>query len=280
MARHLGVPYIVAPRGMLVEELIRRKNPLVKRAWIALFERRNIEHAAAVHVTSEIESKEIQQLGLEPRRIALVPNGIDLPPDQLIGISMPGATPASRQRPVILFLGRVNWKKGLDRLIPAMARVSEAELVIAGNDEENYQPTLVTLAERSGVADRVRFLGAVDGSRKWDLLRQAKMLVLPSYSENFGNVVLEAMSIGCPVVVTPEVGLAPAVRKANAGLVVEGMPEKLAGAINSLLQDQDMRRRMGEAGRQAAVEQFSWDAIARQMDHVYEQCIYESKNVA
>jgi glycosyltransferase involved in cell wall biosynthesis len=274
VARDVGVPYIVAPRGMLVKDLIRRKSSIAKRAWIALFERRNIGQAAAIHVTSEIESKELKALDFKPRRIALVPNGVDLPPIETTRNSTINAASA-QSRPVILFLGRVNWKKGLDRLIPAIACVPEAELVIAGNDEESYLPSLVTLAQRSGVAKRVRFLGPVDGMEKWELLRNAKMLVLPSYSENFGNVILEAMGVGCPVVVTPEVGLAPTVHNANAGLVVEGTPEKLAAAINVLLQNPDRCRRMSEAGRRIATEQFSWAAIAEKMEQVYQECACE-----
>ena len=184
---------------------------------------------------------------------------------------------SNQSRPIVVFLGRVNWKKGLDRLIPAMAHIPDADLVIAGNDEENYQPVLVKLAESLGVQERVRFVGPVDGSQKWELLRKAELLVLPSYSENFGNVVLEAMSVGCPVVVTPEVGLAPIVNKANAGLVVEGEPEKLAAGINVLLKDGDKRRQMGEAGRRIAQEQFSWDAIAKRMERVYEECVCERR---
>jgi|SRR5271166_2208227 len=279
VARDVGVPYIVAPRGMLVNDLIRRKNSLAKRTWISLFERRNIEQAAAVHVTSEIESKELKELGFKPRRIALVPNGVDLPPIDTMRTSTADAASA-QSRPIVLFLGRVNWKKGLDRLIPAIAQVPEVELVIAGNDEENYRPFLLALAKLLGVVERVRFLGPVDNTEKWDLLRKAKMLVLPSYSENFGNVILEGMAVGCPVVVTPEVGLAPTVLTANAGLVVEGTPEKLATAINGLLQDRDQCQRMGEAGRRIATEQFSWDAIAGQMEQVYHACACEERKSA
>ena len=274
VARKFGVPYIVAPRGMLVEDLIRRKSSVAKRAWIALFERRNLECAAAVHVTSEIESNELGRLGFKARRIALVPNGVCLP-----SIEMTDTTAArigsSKARPVILFLGRVNWKKELDRLIPAMAHIPQADLAIAGNDEENYQPSLVRLAQAAGVADRVRFLGRVDGTDKWNLLRKATMLVLPSYSENFGNVVLEAMAVGCPVVVTPEVGLAPAVRKGNTEIVVEGRPESIAAAITNLLQDRERCRHMGKAGRQLVAEQFCWTAIAERMERVYEECLLE-----
>jgi glycosyltransferase involved in cell wall biosynthesis len=280
LARQHGIPYVVAPRGMLVRDLICRKSSLAKRAWITLFERKNIEQAAAVHVTSELESKELKELGLRPRRIALVPNGVDLPPNDMASLPAASTSVSSQTRPVVLFLGRVNWKKGLDRLIPAIADVPEVVLVVAGNDEDNYRPTLVALAERLGVAGRVRFLGPVNGAQKWDLLRTAQMLVLPSYSENFGNVILESMGASCPVVVTREVGLAPAVRKANAGLVVDGDPKQLAAAINELLRDRDKRRRMGEAGRRLAIEQFSWDAIAGQMVQVYADCARERANDA
>ena len=130
-------------------------------------------------------------------------------------------------RPYVLFLGRVNWKKGLDRLIPAMKEVPNADLLIAGNDEENYRPELEALARRHGVLDRVRFLGPVDDRKKWSLLASARILVLPSYSENFGNVVLEAMAAGCPVIVTPEVGIASLVQEAGCGVVAGGNPANL-----------------------------------------------------
>ena len=118
-ARRAGVPYVLSPRGMLVEDLIRRKSSLAKRAWITLFERRNIEQAAAVHLTSEIEASELRALGFRHTRLAVVANGIDLPrgpAQQRIRLRV------KRARPYVLFLGRLNWKKGLDRLIPAMKR--------------------------------------------------------------------------------------------------------------------------------------------------------------
>ena len=222
-ARKAGVPYVLSPRGMLVEDLIRRKSSLVKRAWITLFERRNIERAAAVHVTSEIEASELKALGFSQTRLAIVANGIEMPRD----LSDHDFDQVGTHRPYVLFIGRLNWKKGLDRLIPAMKEVPNADLLIAGNDEENYRPELEALARGYGVVDRVRFLGPVDDNRKWALLASARILVLPSYSENFGNVVLEAMAAGCPVIVTPEVGIASLVQEAGCGVVAAGDPVNL-----------------------------------------------------
>jgi glycosyltransferase involved in cell wall biosynthesis len=170
----------------------------------------------------------------------------------------------------------VNWKKGLDRLISALAQVPGVELVVAGNDEENYRSELEALAHREGVDARTHFIGPVYGPAKWELLRQAQLLTLPSYSENFAIVVLEAMAAGCPVVVTPEVGLATIVRDTNAGVVVEGTPERLASAINALLSDPDARRRMAEAGRRTVQERFSSDMIVREMEQLYQRCVLQT----
>lgn len=259
---------MLAPRGMLVGELIRRKSALVKRAWIEMFERRNVEGAAAVHVTAEIEAEEMLKLGFRPKRVAIAPNGVELPPP---GLDL--RKPPAGAKPYVLFLGRVNWKKGLDRLIPAMSGLPGVELIVAGNDEEGYQPQMQALALQTGTAQQVRFVGPVGDTDKWRFLAGARLLVLPSYNENFGIVVLEAMAAGCPVVVTPEVGLAAKVRECGAGQVVSGEADALAAAMRLLLEDDDLSARMGEIGRRVAREEFSWPAIARRVDEVYLTCI-------
>lgn len=259
-ARDAGVPYVLSPRGMLVGELIRRRSALVKRAWIALFERRNVEQAAAVHCTSELERRELLALGLAPRATFVVPNGVELPQ----------VAPASRDDTVV-YLGRINWKKGLDRLIEAMREVPRARLVIAGNDEENLAVALRARARAAGVAERVEFAGYVDGPAKERLLAEAGVLVLPSVSENFGNAVLEAMACGCPVVVTREVGLAEAVQASGAGTVAEGDASSLARAINGLLGNPALRAAAGAAAVKLAREQFGWDHVAAEMARHYER---------
>ena len=143
-----------------------------------------------------------------------------------------------------------------------------AALAVAGNDEEGIRPKLEALAHEAGVAARVRFLGPVDGADKAALLHGCSALVLPSYSENFGNSVLEAMAAGRPVAVTPEVGLAGVVREERAGLVADGDPAVLGEALRALLADPD-REAMGRRGAEAAVRRFGWAAVAAQMEEVY-----------
>ncbi|HTQ79454.1 MAG TPA: glycosyltransferase [Thermoanaerobaculia bacterium] len=268
-AEKSGVPYLLAPRGMLVEDLLQKRGRWRKRLWIDLVERRTLRAAAGLHVTSEIEAEEVKRLSLPLPPIHLVPNGVEAPlkPGNEDALA-PAVRGALERRPLLLFLGRVNWKKGLDRLIPALAALPEATLAIAGNDEEGYQAHLLKLARQHGVEARVLFLGSVHGADKAALLYGATVLVLPSYSENFGNSVLEAMAVGTPVAVTPEVGLAGVIAESGAGIVTPGDPESLGAALRQLLADPAQLERRGRQGARAA-QRFSWPTVAARMEAVY-----------
>lgn len=265
-AARAGVPYVVAPRGMLIRDVIFRKSRWAKMAWIHLFERTTLARAAAVHVTAELEGTELRALGLPARHIACIANGVDSPREHAPLSAGPFANLSGRY---VLFLSRISWKKGLDRLIRAWQWVPDVPLVIAGNDDENYQPTLVELARSLGIEARVLFVGPAEDADKWALYEQAQLFVLPSYSENFGNVVAEAMSMGCPVVVTAEVGIAPLVSATGAGVVCDGAPEQLARTINDLLADPNRGREMGRRGKEAAQTKLSWNGVAAQTEDLY-----------
>jgi glycosyltransferase involved in cell wall biosynthesis len=252
---------------MLVPDLIRRKSPLIKRLWIALFERRNIENAAAIQFTSQIEAEEFNAFGFRVPLSVVVPNGIDVPPLEAV-------IPSSEsRRPYILYLGRISWKKRLDEVIRATAQLADIDLLIAGNDDEGLRPDLDKIAKQCGVADRVHFLGYVEGIKKWELLREARAFVLPSHSENFGMAVLEAMGAGCPVIVTPGVGLSDSIRHCGAGLVVEANSDAIANAVNTLLANTELSQKMREAGRRHVAEHYPWSRIARQVESLYQDVI-------
>jgi glycosyltransferase involved in cell wall biosynthesis len=255
------VPYVISPRGMLVPELIAAKSRLRKTAWLRLIERRNFAHAAAIHFTSAREHEDAQRTNMPIPSSFVVPNGIVL--------SGAAAPPPPRETDTILFLGRISWKKGIDRLIAALPHIEHGRLVIAGNDEENLTPRLQELAEHLGVADRIEFRGRVDGAAKEELLARATIFALASMSENFGNVVLEAMAAETPVVLTAEVGLAEEVRHARAGVVVPAQPREIANAINKLLDDPEERLAMGARGRHAVETRFTWPRVAEEMEAQY-----------
>jgi glycosyltransferase involved in cell wall biosynthesis len=268
-AERAGVPYLVAPRGMLVPDLLRRRGRWRKALWLRLVERRTLARAAGLHVTSALEAEEAARLGLPLPRVFLIPNGIEpegYDPEAPVSPAVRGLLDGG---PFLLFLGRVSWKKGLDRLLAALPHAPGARLAVAGNDEEAYRPKLEKLAAGLGVGSRALFLGEVDGGDKNALLHRAAALVLPSYSENFGNSVLESMAAGRPVIVTPEVGLADVVRASGAGLVVDGAPETLGAALRELLAAPETADAMGRKGAEEAARRFGWQAVAAEMEAAY-----------
>jgi glycosyltransferase involved in cell wall biosynthesis len=273
------VPYLVAPRGMLVRQLVQRRGRWRKLLWLQLVERRNLARAAALHVLTSLEAEDVRQFAFRLPRIVVVPNGVDAAPYRPDGAAAlsPLVHRVLEGGPYFLYLGRITWKKGLDRLVRALALCPGARLAVAGNDEESLQRRLERLARDCGVANRVVFLGPVRGPDKAALLHHAVGLVLASLSDNFANVVLEAMAAACPVVVTPQVGLAPAVQEAGAGLVAEGDAQTLGKALRQLLDNPGLRATMGRNGFAMARERFAWPVAARQMAAVYEEVVEQHR---
>lgn len=276
-ARQVGVPYVMSLHGMLVKDLIRRRSRLAKSMWIDLIEKTNLMNASAIHVTSELEAHELHRFGWELPRIEIIPNGVDeITHSMGAQISVDVAEIAALQ-PFVLFLGRMSWKKGLDRLLSAFAATNLPRLVIVGPNDENILPQLVQAARNLNIADRVAFLPrTVLGADKEHLYASARMFVLPSYSENFGITVLEAMQRGLPVIVTPEVGAASIVREAKAGLIVPGDPETLGAAMRDLAETEGLAQMLGEAGRGYVAENYNWSRVAAQIEELYARLLADS----
>jgi glycosyltransferase involved in cell wall biosynthesis len=252
---------------MLEKGLVERKSAIWKALLIAFLEKRNLESAAAIHVTSRREHEEASAFGFDFPRFFEVPNGVDTVPAHG---EVSAAVSALGSEPYVLFLGRINWKKGLDRAVAAMGQVPNLKLVIAGPDEDGYQRVVEQLADRHGVRSRLVFTGMANAADKAALFQKACALLVPSYSENFGNVVIEAWGEGCPVIVTPEVGLANVVAESGGGWVASGTSTELAQAIDRAASNGEVRRQAGERGRAAARQHFTWPAVAEQMERVYE----------
>lgn len=274
-SRKSDMPYVVSPRGMMVKELIRLRSSLVKTAWITLIERSNLEHAAAIHVTADIEAKELEEFGFSLPPIINIPNGVAAPT---------AATPrpvsseiqmlCEGPRPLILYLGRINWKKNLIELVQAMSGIPHGRLAIVGYDEDNHGKAVADAAASLGLEERITVLARpILGADKEALLAACDLFVLPSISENFGNTVLEAAIRGKPSVVSEGTGVATLVREHQCGLVCLPNPTSISRAITELLGDLERAKLMGERARTAALRDYSWSAIARRMGVAYDRII-------
>jgi len=271
-AMRASVPYVLSPRGMLVHDLITRRSTLIKRTWIRLVERGNLERAARIHLTSEEERRALTDLGLALAPTTMIPNGVDAP-----CAFSPDAVSADVRELVakgfdILSFGRISWKKGLDQLVKAIAEIPDARAVIAGHDEEGFEPSLRKAAQECGVGERLRILPRqINGPDKEALFDAARLFALPSLSENFGNVVAEAMIRARPVVVTEAVGASEFVKASGGGLVVGIGHRQLVAALSELLKSEELLAAMGAAGAKYARECLTWNNISDRFEEMYRE---------
>jgi glycosyltransferase involved in cell wall biosynthesis len=153
------------------------------------------------------------------------------------------------------FLGRLDPKKNFDLLIEAIASVEhDVSLVVAGDGPRDYVEGFHRLARELGIADRVTWLGFIDGNAKGDFLSSIDVLAMPSAYESFGIAAVEAMGAGVPVIVSPRVGISDVVARAGAGLVAAPERDRLAAAIRRFAVDRAFLDHAGERARSVATE--------------------------
>jgi len=244
----------------------------LKTAWLRLIEKKTLEQAARLHVTSFDEAVDLSEFSFRRPSVINIANGVDLPEGWLQKDVTKDVADVISAGDYVVYFGRINWKKGLDRLLRAWVDVPGWQLVIAGNDEEGYLPILHKVAAESGVKERITFIPrSISGADKEALLQSASLLVLSSYSENFGNVVPEAIVRGVPVVVTEEVGAKGIVEASGGGVVVSA--DDLGGEMNDLLSDLERLKVMGQKGKKWVVENLTWGIVAGEMERCYEEIL-------
>lgn len=283
-AKKAGIPYIISPRGSLIPELIKKKSTIRKKLYINLIEKRNLIGASAIHFTTELEKEEYLKLGLPLKGAIVIPNGIEVHENikpQEHENKFRKKFDISGNAKIILSLGRLNWKKGFDTIIPAFAEVAKQELgvvlVIAGSDsdEPGYKKKIESQItnHKSLITNKVIFTGDLRDDDKKAAYQSADIFVMPSYSENFGISAVEAMSASVPVIVTDSVGIASDIRGAKAGLVIKKDKTQLVKAILGLLRDHSLRIALGERGKKLVQEKYAWPEITRYWISEYEKIV-------
>ena len=271
LAEKRGIPRVVSIRGMLEPWAFRHKHAKKKVAWW-LYQRRDLRRAQCHITTGEAEAGNVRRLELGVP-IATIPNGVDVPEDRPPRIETESMI-CGRAR-TALFLGRIYPIKGLPMLVEAWSRVRPVgwRLRIAGPDEAGHQKQVEKAVADAGLNDVISFLGPVDPELKSDLFWDADLFVLPTYSENFGMAIAEALAHGLPVLTTTGAPW-PMLQETGCGWWVEpsvdGLAEGLRAATNS---EPEMLQQMGEKGCSLVSKQFSWNRIASLMCSTYEQIL-------
>lgn len=298
-ARRYGIPYIISPRGMLIRSMIEMKSPVKKKGYIFLFEKKNLVNASSVHCTSVTEKDEIESFRFPVKNVFVVPNGIQLKDFNSLSHKdyIYKKYPELRNKRLILFLGRINWKKGLNLLISAFAFVvkvhSNACLIIAGPDNEGYGAEVKRKIKNSGlkyIDYRLRkslsdfnkkdapngdviFTGYLEGKEKHAFLSGSDIFVLPSYSENFGMSVVEAMACKTPVIISNNVGIHRDVERYNGGIVIENTIDNLCRSMKRVLEDETLKRELSKKGLSLVNELYDADISAGVMTEYYKTIV-------
>lgn len=274
IARLKNIPYIISPHGMLLKWSLEQKTKK-KKLYLRLLEEANINQSKKIHYTAPQEREEAEVLNLTSANFILplglsISELLDQPQDKIrihYGIG--------KNIPIILFLSRIHEKKGLDFLVNALGKLSlDFRLIIAGSGEPDYEDKIKNLIQTNNLEDKVIWAGFVEGELKEILLQGSDLFALTSYSENFGIAVLEALSSGLPVVITPGIALSSMVKENDLGYVCDLDVDSIYSAITTALSHPKKLEDMSQRSRIFIQENYSWDKIAKDLVDVYKEIIH------
>jgi glycosyltransferase involved in cell wall biosynthesis len=277
IARYKKVPYILRPLGTLDPADLKKKQ-LFKQIYGRLLEKPNLRKAAAIHFTSEQECKISERFGIKTNDLVL-PLGVDLIDNLPERGQFREKLGISTDIPLLLYMSRIDPKKGLDLLIPALEILLEEgkifHFILAGANPQDlsYENKIQQQIQQSKLGEYTTMTGFVSGDQKLGLLIDADLFILPSYYENFGIAVVEAMGVGTPVVISDQVHIWEEIEAAKAGWITPCQTESLSNTIRLALQDTNQLKRRGIYARQLTLQHYSWQAISRQMKQAYQKLI-------
>lgn len=286
IARQRNLPYLLRPLGTLDPADLRKKRWL-KQIYAALLERPNLAGAAGIHFTSVQEAKISERFGTSTTDI-VIPLGVK-PPQPHLARGEKEEVPTkgkvrtelgiSDDQPLVLFMSRIDPKKGLNLLIPALEKLLVEGLnfhfVLAGTNPQDpdYENLIQEQVKASPLSSCTTITGFVTGELKAALLQDADLFVLPSYYENFGIAVAEAMVAGTPVVISDQVHIWEEIKGAQAGWVCPCEVDALTECLREALQDVGDQKRRGVNAQEYALRNYSWDAIALAMIQTYQTIV-------
>ncbi len=277
VSRKFKIPYIISPIGTLDPDVFKRKSYIFKKIYYNLVSKKDLEKASLIHYTTEYEKEKTEKYLKIKNRGIVLPRGIELKEFEEFDNSIFNKFYFLRDKKYILFLSRINWKKGLDILIPSFYEISKEfkniYLLISGPDNEGYSKIIKKTIKYYGIEDKVIFTGPLSGKEKIGILKNAEIFVLPSYSENFGLAAVEAMACKTPVIISNKVGIYDEVRKNKAGIVVDTNPESIYKGIKFLLENHKVKEEISINGRKLVERYYNIEKLAEKMIRIYEEIL-------
>ena len=267
------VSYLITPRGMLEPWALSYKK-WKKQLYYKFLEKPALNRASAIQMLSSAEAEHINPLNLKTS-LVIIPNGLHredfetLPSPETFYEQFPH----TRNKTLILFLARIDPKKGLDLLASAFGELypqfPNAHLIVAGSDNIGFLPTAKDYFAQHNCLEAVTFTGMLAGKMKKAALSAASLYVAPSYSEGFSISVLEGMGSGLPCVITTGCNF-PEAEQAQVAKVVDINSEAITEGMHWCLSYPQEAKAMGDRARQLIFEHYTWDKIAAKLSATYE----------
>lgn len=265
-ARKLNIPYIITPRGML-EPWSLSQSRIKKIIALKLYQHKDLKLSSCIHATALSEAENIRALGYK-NPIAIISNGINIE-------EFPIYKKTSKSQKKLLFLSRIHEKKGIELLINAWKKLDRSitknwQVEIVGNGDAKYIKELEQIICNLKLEQCITLSGPVFGEAKQLKYREADLFVLPTYSENFGIVIAEALASMVPVITTKGTPWEE-LNINNCGDWIDIGLEPLKASLSKMLsKSDDELLKMGKRGRQLIEEKYSIDAVASDMLLLYE----------
>jgi len=284
ICRKYRIPYIIRPHGTLDYFLINRRRSFLKKLFIKFFEIKNFKYASAIQFSSNLEKKNAKKFISDFNSI-IVPEGIAIPVTNKKKKSLKYKhrfKKSNLNQINIIYLGRFHEKKGLFLLIRGFSYIAskfpKAKLTLAGSGDSNYTKKVNDLIIKKNLGSQVSVTGFLDEIDKISLLNSADIFVLPSYGENFGLSVVEAMSYSIPVIISNKVGIFEAVKNADAGLIIKCNARSVATGIERLTREKSLRYRYGKNARKLAYQKYNINNMGQIMSAFYINVVMENIN--
>ena len=263
IARDLRLPLVITPHGMLTQWSFHHKHLKKRLAW-KIYQKRDLESARVVHVTAMSEGDDLRVLGYKGP-LAIISNGVDIP-------EWKEQPRIQKEIRTALFVSRIHPKKGLLNLVDAWSRVKPKDwrMVVAGPDEGGYSVVVQRAIREKGLEDVFSLQGPVFGEDLKELYRRADLFILPTFNENFGIAVAEALAFGIPVITTQGTPWGELVEKDCGWWVPVGVEPLIPALKQATESSMERLREMGKRGRKLVEERYTWPVVAQRMKTLYE----------